>query len=72
VQFELRRCPALLHKPPLPAPHFPVGNDANNRPEDPFAPPYPKGLCVGRMNGEDDSEYVVMVRLVENLIRVIP
>lgn len=29
---------------------------------DPFAPPYLTGLCLGRMNGEDNTEYVIMVR----------
>lgn len=74
MKFDLRICPALLHKPSLPTPHFPIDgpgnstNDAKTNPEDPFAPPYPTGLCVGRMNGEDDSQYIIMVRLGGGLV----
>lgn len=35
----------------------------NMKPIDPFMPPYAAGLCLGRMEGEDEEEYVVMVSL---------
>ncbi|KAF8308367.1 hypothetical protein DL93DRAFT_2064028 [Clavulina sp. PMI_390] len=67
VDFEIRKCPALLHKPTLPTPHFngapptaTASDDKAGKP-DPFAPPYPKGLCLGQLKGEDDSEYIVML-----------
>ncbi|KZT41511.1 HIT-like protein [Sistotremastrum suecicum HHB10207 ss-3] len=63
VEFEIRLCPALLHKPTLPTPHF-SKNDASAAQEhklkDPFAPPYNENLIVGETEVEG-GEYVVLL-----------
>jgi len=57
VQFELRLCPALQHKPALPTPRF-EGTPKSEH--DPFAPPYIPGLLVGELEG-DGGDYVILL-----------
>ncbi|KAF9515525.1 hypothetical protein BS47DRAFT_782668 [Hydnum rufescens UP504] len=66
IDFEIRKCPALLHKPHLPTPHF----NASVSP-DPFAPPYPAGLLIGELHGEDDEKYVIMLNKYRLVLRII-
>ncbi|KAF8497653.1 ATP adenylyltransferase-domain-containing protein [Gautieria morchelliformis] len=58
VQFELRLCPALQHKPNPSANLVSVG-ESNERP-DPFAPPYNAKLLVGELES-DDGDYIVLL-----------
>lgn len=67
-KFQICHCPALLHKPPLPTPHFETM--PKKKPSDPFAPPYVEGLLVGSLLGEDDEEYIVLVRHIILLLRM--
>ncbi|KAI0821707.1 ATP adenylyltransferase-domain-containing protein [Trametes gibbosa] len=69
VEFEIRLCPALQDKPPLPTPDFSADADAapaerqeeeKKRP-DPFAPPYVPNLYLGEVRDEaDGDEYVIL------------
>ncbi|TFY80467.1 hypothetical protein EWM64_g3545 [Hericium alpestre] len=65
-QFELRHCPALLQKPPLPSPHFdpPSVHLAPDHLKgvDPFLPPYNPQLYVGELKDEEEGiEYVILL-----------
>ncbi|TFK23950.1 ATP adenylyltransferase [Coprinopsis marcescibilis] len=73
VDFEIRLCPALQHKPALPTPHFDsvatnVGTDANKK-FDPFAPPYNPQLYLGDI-GDDETDNVFVILL--NKYSVVP
>jgi len=70
IDFEIRLCPALLHKPELPTPHFEpaaggVAITDDHREEkraDVFEPPYNPNLYVGKLRDEEEgTEYVVLV-----------
>ncbi|GJE92278.1 ATP adenylyltransferase-like protein [Phanerochaete sordida] len=68
VEWEIRLCPALQHKPHLPTPHFDAGADERRsalglegRTFDPFTPPYVPNLHLGDLKDEvDGDEYVVL------------
>lgn len=69
TQFEIRLCPALQKKPVLPTPQFEVppvvSSTTEEKPVDPFMPPYNKGLYIGELKDElEDKEYVVLVSSV--------
>jgi len=73
LQFEIRLCPALQHKPKLPTPHFSPAKDhglgADRSKPDPFAPPYIPNLVVGELNDEEgEDDYVVLL----NKFSVVP
>jgi len=60
IDFEIRICPSLQGKPPIPALHA-EAEPAPRKP-DPFAPPYDPGLFVGDLHTEGLSEeYVVLL-----------
>jgi len=70
IQYEIRLCPALQHKPALPTPHF--SNDLidseitletpKGKKSDPFLPPYNKNLHVGDLKDElSQEEYTVLL-----------
>ncbi|KAF8160758.1 ATP adenylyltransferase-domain-containing protein [Crassisporium funariophilum] len=68
VEYEIRLCPALQHKPHLPTPHFNAATDAGlavqgNRGKlfDPFAPPYNVNLHVGELRDEESQEEFVVL-----------
>ncbi|KAH8990532.1 HIT-like domain-containing protein [Lactarius akahatsu] len=64
IDFEIRLCPALLQKPPLPTPHFEVatGDHEKEKRTDPFQPPYNPNLYVGELKDEEEgTEYVVLL-----------
>ncbi|KAA1476064.1 hypothetical protein DENSPDRAFT_806627 [Dentipellis sp. KUC8613] len=65
VKFEIRLCPALLHKPNLPTPHFDAASieaAAVAKKPDPFAPPYNSTLYVGEFKDEEeDIEYAILL-----------
>ncbi|KAH9061312.1 HIT-like domain-containing protein [Lactarius vividus] len=64
IDFEIRLCPALLQKPPLPTPHFEVaaGDHEKEKRTDPFKPPYNPNLYVGELKDEEEgTEYVVLL-----------
>jgi len=70
IDFEIRLCPALLHKPELPTPHFEpaaggVAITDDHREEkraDVFEPPYNPNLYVGKLRDEEEgTEYVVLL-----------
>ena len=67
LQFEIRICPALQHKPTLPAPPVDAGNAGiagQGKVFDPFAPPYNTNLYVGELkHDESQDEFVVLVRV---------
>ncbi|KAF8332059.1 uncharacterized protein EI90DRAFT_2919014 [Cantharellus anzutake] len=58
IEYEIRKCPALLLKPVMPTPHF-SASPPKGKP-DPFEPPYSKDLLVGELHGENDSKYIIM------------
>ncbi|KAH9859105.1 ATP adenylyltransferase-domain-containing protein [Lenzites betulinus] len=68
VEFEIRLCPALQDKPPLPTPHFdgdaPQLGDAPKTEKtkpDPFAPPYVPNLFLGEVRDEEEGdEYAIL------------
>ncbi|KAI0318386.1 HIT-like domain-containing protein [Amylostereum chailletii] len=67
IEFEVTLCPALLHKPTLPAPRF--STEPDGKKSDPFAPPYNEGLHVGDLTDpEEGNEYVVLL----NKFSVVP
>ncbi|KAH9957949.1 ATP adenylyltransferase-domain-containing protein [Russula dissimulans] len=70
IDFEIRLCPALLHKPEPPTPRFePAAGGAaitdDHREEkraDVFEPPYNPNLYVGDLRDEEEgTEYVVLL-----------
>jgi len=66
LKFQIRLCPALLHKPTLPTPHFDSSNDRtsinNGKQKDPFKPPYNPNLLVGELKDENEgTEYVILL-----------
>ncbi|TFL01463.1 HIT-like domain-containing protein [Pterulicium gracile] len=66
IDFEIRLCPALQKKPVLPTPQFEVppvvSSTTEEKPVDPFMPPYNKGLYIGELKDElEDKEYVVLL-----------
>ncbi|KAI0746049.1 HIT-like protein [Earliella scabrosa] len=65
VEFEIRLCPALQSKPPLPTPDFsagaPTAQEQEKKRPDPFAPPYVPNLLLGEVRDEfEGHEYVVL------------
>lgn len=68
VEWEIRLCPALQNKPPLPTPHFDATADERRavlglegKKFDPFSPPYVPNLHIGDLKDEvDGDEYVVL------------
>ncbi|EIM83050.1 uncharacterized protein STEHIDRAFT_102585 [Stereum hirsutum FP-91666 SS1] len=66
VEFQIRLCPALLHKPPLPTPHFDPASESDahtgkGKP-DPFMPPYVPNLYIGELKDEEEGdEYVFLL-----------
>ncbi|CAA7261732.1 unnamed protein product [Cyclocybe aegerita] len=79
VEYEIRLCPALQHKPALPTPHFDAGasdtgiavQGANRKLKtfDPFAPPYNPNLYVADLKDQETEEnYVVLL----NKFSVVP
>ncbi|TFY66347.1 hypothetical protein EVG20_g4738 [Dentipellis fragilis] len=65
VKFEIRLCPALLHKPNIPTPHFDAASieaAAATKKPDPFAPPYNSTLYVSEFKDEDEGiEYAILL-----------
>ncbi|KAI0266844.1 ATP adenylyltransferase-domain-containing protein [Gloeopeniophorella convolvens] len=64
IDFEIRLCPALLHKPALPTPHFVPGAASHEQEKrtDPFQPPYNPNLYVGELKDDaEGTEYVVLL-----------
>jgi len=64
IDFEIRLCPALLQKPPLPTPHFDLGATEceKKKQSDPFKSPYNPNLYVGELKDEEEgTEYVVLL-----------
>ncbi|PPQ98785.1 hypothetical protein CVT24_003343, partial [Panaeolus cyanescens] len=63
--YEIRVCPALQHKPPLPPPHFQPSTDsidvAKGKVIDPFAPPYNPNLYIGELKDEETQEEFVIL-----------
>ncbi|KIO31513.1 hypothetical protein M407DRAFT_131105 [Tulasnella calospora MUT 4182] len=53
VDFEIRLCPSLSHKPQ-------VSKPVVSNPDGPFSPPYVPGLYVDRLK-EEEEEYVVLM-----------
>uniref|UniRef100_D8Q941 Uncharacterized protein n=2 Tax=Schizophyllum commune (strain H4-8 / FGSC 9210) TaxID=578458 RepID=D8Q941_SCHCM len=69
IPYEIRLCPALQHKPPLPTPHFDADPEKEAKKPDPFAPPYNEKLVVGELQGEEpQDQYVVLL----NKFSVVP
>jgi sulfate adenylyltransferase (ADP) / ATP adenylyltransferase len=73
IQFEIRLCPALLHKPRLQTPHFEpadggvgTGDEQEKKKHtDPFSSPYNPNLYVGELRDEGEGkEYVVLVSVI--------
>lgn len=60
AEFEIRSCPALLHKPTLPTPHFDKASLTQDHRKDPFEEPYNPNLFVGEVNSED-GDYAVLL-----------
>ncbi|TFK54507.1 ATP adenylyltransferase [Heliocybe sulcata] len=62
VEYEIRLCPALQHKPHLPTPHFdPRQKDLGKKP-DPFEAPYVENLYIGEVEDEDNGKkYVALL-----------
>ncbi|KZT29031.1 hypothetical protein NEOLEDRAFT_1160702 [Neolentinus lepideus HHB14362 ss-1] len=62
IEYEIRLCPALQHKPHLPTPHFdPRQKNPDGKP-DPFEPPYIENLYIGEVKDEEDGkEYVALL-----------
>ncbi|KAI0762132.1 HIT-like protein [Trametes elegans] len=67
VEFEIRLCPALQNKPPLPTPDFSADappaaeREQEKKRLDPFAPPYVPSLFLGEMRDEEEgAEYVIL------------
>ncbi|KAF8070670.1 ATP adenylyltransferase-domain-containing protein [Lyophyllum atratum] len=72
VEFQVRLCPALQKKPPLPPPDLEAleadsttkANRSENRERsraDPFIAPYNTKLYLGDLQDEDGAEYVVLL-----------
>ncbi|KAJ3514124.1 hypothetical protein NLJ89_g2560 [Agrocybe chaxingu] len=70
VEYEIRLCPALQHKPALPTPHFDAGasepdiavQGANGKKAfDPFAPPYNPSLYVADLKDQETEENFVVL-----------
>ncbi|KAH9002052.1 ATP adenylyltransferase-domain-containing protein [Lactarius hatsudake] len=64
IDFEIRLCPALSQKPPLPTPHFEgaAGDHEKAKRTDPFKPPYNPNLYVGELKDEEEgTEYIVLL-----------
>ncbi|EPQ57184.1 hypothetical protein GLOTRDRAFT_115218 [Gloeophyllum trabeum ATCC 11539] len=62
VEYEIRLCPALQHKPHLPTPHFDPSQQHLGGKPDPFAPPYIPNLYIGELKSEEEgNEYVVLL-----------
>ncbi|KAI0254039.1 ATP adenylyltransferase-domain-containing protein [Lactifluus subvellereus] len=64
IDFEIKLCPALLHKPNLPKPHFEPGaaDHEKEKRTDVFKPPYNPNLYVGELQDEGEgTEYVVLL-----------
>ncbi|KAJ7647046.1 ATP adenylyltransferase-domain-containing protein [Roridomyces roridus] len=59
VEYEIRLCEALQHKPHLPTPHF-TAQDSQKKLQDPFLPPYNPNLYIGELQQEQE-EYVVLL-----------
>lgn len=53
LDFEIRLCPSLSHKPQ-------VSKPVVSNPDGPFSPPYVPGLYVDRLK-EEEEEYVVLM-----------
>ncbi|KAF8904429.1 ATP adenylyltransferase-domain-containing protein [Gymnopilus junonius] len=64
IQYEIRLCPALQHKPALPTPHFSddlidseiTDHTPKGKKFDPFLPPYNNNLHVGDLKDEVSQE----------------
>ena len=72
LQFEICICPALQHKPTLPAPQVDpvnpgVANQGNSRIVfDPFAPPYNANLYVDELKADNSQEeFVILVCVLQ-------
>ncbi|KAI0051872.1 HIT-like protein [Auriscalpium vulgare] len=66
IDFQIRLCPALLHKPTLPTPHF---TEQPTEKSDPFKEPYNPNLYVGELKDEQEGiDYVVLL----NKFSVVP
>ncbi|KDR75161.1 hypothetical protein GALMADRAFT_249099 [Galerina marginata CBS 339.88] len=70
IEYEIRLCPALQHKPPLPTPHFDKGVKGadpgasfqeQKENSDPFTPPYNENLYVGDLKDEESEEGFVVL-----------
>jgi len=70
VEYEVRLCPALQHKPHLPTPHFDKvaeGPDSGAPFQgkkgkfDPFTPPYNENLHIGDLKDEESQEEFVVL-----------
>jgi ATP adenylyltransferase len=68
IEYEVRVCPALKHKPVLPT--FEEKKEAKEEGEkkDPFAPPYIPDLHVGDITSEEGDDYVILL----NKFSIIP
>ncbi|TRM69493.1 HIT-like domain-containing protein [Schizophyllum amplum] len=69
ISYEIRLCPALQHKPPLPTPHFDADPEKEKKKPDPFAPPYNEKLLIGELRGEEEEDQYV---LLLNKFSVVP
>ncbi|KAJ6594197.1 ATP adenylyltransferase-domain-containing protein [Mycena capillaripes] len=59
IEYEIRLCEALQHKPTLPTPHF---TDDKKKGTDPFEPPYIPNLYIGELRDEENAEdYVALL-----------
>ncbi|KIM45312.1 hypothetical protein M413DRAFT_337714 [Hebeloma cylindrosporum] len=68
VEYEIRLCTALQHKPALPTPNFDAAADSGvalggsgGKVFDPFAPPYNPNLYIGELKDEESEEEFVVV-----------
>ncbi|KAF5321575.1 hypothetical protein D9619_001543 [Psilocybe cf. subviscida] len=63
VEYQIRLCPALQHKPTLPTPHFepPASPTKKDKSFDPFAPPYNENLYVAELKDEESNEDFVIL-----------
>ncbi|KAF9529232.1 ATP adenylyltransferase-domain-containing protein [Crepidotus variabilis] len=75
IEYQVRLCPALLHKPTLPTPHFDAADvgvaahGSRGKVFDPFAPPYNENLYVGELQDQEtQEEFVVLL----NKFSVVP
>ncbi|KDQ57651.1 hypothetical protein JAAARDRAFT_58243 [Jaapia argillacea MUCL 33604] len=59
VEYKIRLCPALQHKPRLDTPHF-DDTPPEGKP-DPFAPPYVRNLYITELCGEYGDEHIVLL-----------